>query len=250
MPEPTPAALTTPAAPINPAASLDGRHRLVLALDVDDLVVAQRLARELRPWFGVVKVGLELFSAAGPEVVQVMIDEGFQVFLDLKLADIPTTVNRAGRVLGALGVSYLTMHAFPGRVMLRAGVDGLPDGAASAGLPEPAALAVTILTSDDGAPPHILGQRVATALDAGCSGVVCAAGDVAEVKQLAPRLLTAVPGLRLAGTPTDDQARVATPQAAAAAGADLLVIGRAVTAAPDRAAAAAALVAGLGPLFG
>jgi orotidine-5'-phosphate decarboxylase len=235
MPEPIPAA--PQADPSSP------RDRLVLALDVDDVVAAHRLAHELRPWFGVVKIGLELFSAAGPTVVQEMIDDGYRVFLDLKLADIPTTVNRTARVLGAFGVSYLTMHAFLGRAMLRAGVEGLRDGASRAGLPEPTALAVTILTSDTGAPPHILGQRVSTALDAGCGGVVCAAADVREVKQLAPRLITAVPGLRSAGDAPNDQARVATPESALAAGADLLVIGRTVTAAPNRVAAAQALVA-------
>src|ERR1700733_11296002 len=90
------------------------RRRLVLALDVDDAVLAGRLAKQLRPGFGVAKVGLELFSAAGPEIVQALIDEDYDVFLDLKMADIPTTVNRAAQVLGALGVSYLTLHAFGG----------------------------------------------------------------------------------------------------------------------------------------
>ena len=187
------------------------RSRLALALDVDDAVEAQRLARELRGWFGVAKVGLELFSAAGPRVVQMLIDDGYEVFLDLKMADIPTTVRRAARVLGALGVSYLTLHAFAGSAVLRAGVEGLFEGAELAGLPAPSALAVTILTSDNDAPPHILGKRVAAAVEARCAGVVCAAGDVREVKQLAPRLLTVVPGLRPAGTPVDDQSRSATP---------------------------------------
>jgi orotidine-5'-phosphate decarboxylase len=219
------------------------RRRLALALDVDDAVAAQRLARELRPWFGTVKVGLELYSAVGPDIVAQMMDDGYAVFLDLKLADIPTTVGRAARVLGALGVSYLTMHAFVGPVMLRAGVDGLHEGAARAGLPAPAALAVTILTSDSGAPPHILGKRVATAVEAGCQGVVCAADDVAEAKRFAPGLLAVVPGIRPHGTATDDQSRAGAPGAAVAAGADLLVVGRAVTGAADRRAAAAAITA-------
>jgi orotidine-5'-phosphate decarboxylase len=221
------------------------RSRLILALDVDDAVVAGRLAKQLRPWFGVAKVGLELFSAAGPEIVQSLIDDGYDVFLDLKMADIPTTVNRAAHVLGALGVSYLTLHAFGGPGMLRAGVEGLAEGAAKAGLEPPAALAVTVLTSDGDAPPHILSKRVAAAIEARCAGVVCAASDVREVKQLAPRLLAVVPGIRPAGTATDDQVRSATPAAAIAAGADLLVVGRAVTAAPDREAAAAALAASI-----
>lgn len=221
------------------------RDRLVLALDVDDAVEAQRLAKQLNPWFGTAKVGLELFSAAGPRVVQALIDEEYKVFLDLKIADIPTTVSKAARVLGALGVSYLTLHAFAGPVVLRAAVEGLNDGADRAGLPAPSALAVTILTSDPDAPPHILGKRVAAAVEARCAGVVCAASDVREAKQLAPRLLAVVPGVRPAGSPTHDQARSATPQEAVAAGADLLVVGRAVTAAEDRQAAAAALTESL-----
>ena len=227
------------------APAQDLRSRLALALDVDDAVEAQRLARELRPWFGVAKVGLELFSATGPGIVQVLIDDGYRVFLDLKMADIPTTVSRAARVLGALGVSYLTLHAFAGPAVLRAGVEGLREGAERAGLPIPAALAVTILTSDPDAPPHILGKRVAAAVEARCAGVVCAASDVREAKQLAPRLLAVVPGVRPAGSPTHDQVRAATPTEALEAGADILVIGRAVTAAPDRPAAAAALVESL-----
>src|SRR5437764_13021728 len=204
------------------------RNRLVLALDVDDLVLAQRLARQLQPWFGVAKMGLELYTAAGPEALASLLDEGYQVMLDLKLYDIPTTVRRAARVIGALGATYLTLHAHGGPVMLRAGVDGLRDGAHAAGLPPATALAVTVLTSDRGAPAHILGQRVASAVEGKCGGVVCAAADAQEAKQLAPRLLVAVTGIRAEGTETHDQARAATPQQAFDAGADLVVIGRAV----------------------
>lgn len=221
------------------------RPHLALALDVDDLVSALRLARDLQPYFGVAKVGLELFSAAGPDAVGALVDLGYDVFLDLKLHDIPTTVNKAARVIGAYGVRYLTMHAMGGPVMVRAGVDGFRDGAAAAGLADPVPLAVTVLTSDDGAPPHILPNRVATAIEAGAGGLVCAGTDVADVRQLAPRLTLVVPGTRPRGAPTHDQARVTTPEDALDAGADLLVIGRAVTAAADPVAAAAALVAAL-----
>jgi orotidine-5'-phosphate decarboxylase len=217
------------------------RDRLVLALDVDDLVAGLRLADLLRPWFSVAKVGLELFTAAGPDAVTSVADAGFQVFLDLKLHDIPTTVRKSARVAGALGATYLTLHARAGSVMLRAGVDGLREGASAGGLPEPTALAVTILTSDADAPAHILGGRVAAAVEAGCGGVVVAADDVHEAKQLAPRLLAVVPGIRLASGNTHDQARAASPRQALDAGADMLVIGRAVTAAADPQAAAAAL---------
>jgi orotidine-5'-phosphate decarboxylase len=222
------------------------RDRLALALDVDDLVEASRLARELRPWFGVAKIGLELFSAAGPDAVLSISEEGYRVFLDLKLHDIPTTVGRASRVLGALGVSYLTMHASGGVPMLRAGVDGLAEGAASAGLDPAVALAVTVLTSEVGAPIHVLSERVMAAIEAHCGGVVCAATDVRAVKQLGPSLLAVIPGIRPEGVPRHDQERVGTPAEAFEAGADILVIGRAVTAAPDRTAAAAALVASIG----
>jgi len=127
--------------------------------------------------------------------------------------------------------------------MRRAGVEGLLTGADQAGLEAPAAIAVTVLTSDDAAPPHILGKRVAAAIEGGCSGIVCAASDVREAKQLAPRLFAVVPGIRLEGTDPHDHARAATPDEAVIAGADLLVVGRAVTAASDRVAAAAAVAA-------
>jgi orotidine-5'-phosphate decarboxylase len=217
----------------------DVRNRLAIALDVDDLVEARRIARDVSPWFGVAKVGLELYSAAGPDAVGHLTELGMSVFLDLKLHDIPTTVGKAARVCGSLGARYLTMHAFGGPAMLHAGVEGLVAGAMRAGLPEPVALAVTILTSDSGAPPHILGKRVQAALEGGCGGLVCAAGDVQEAKQLAPRLVAVVPGIRPTGADQHDQARAATPSVALDAGADLLVVGRAVTAAADRADAAA-----------
>jgi len=217
------------------------RTRLALALDVDDLVEALRLARLLHPWFGVAKVGLELYSAAGPDAIGGLVDAGFDVFVDLKLLDIPTTVRRASRVLGSLGARYLTLHARGDATMLRAGVEGLHEGAAAAGLAAPYPLAVTVLTSDDTAPEHIVPHRIALAVETGCAGVVCAAADVRQAKVLAPRLLAVVPGIRPAGSATHDQARAATPRQALDAGADLLVVGRAVTAAPDPVAAAVAL---------
>ncbi|MBV8979721.1 MAG: orotidine-5'-phosphate decarboxylase [Acidimicrobiia bacterium] len=220
----------------------DLRDRLAVALDVDDLVAALRIARDVRPWFGVAKVGLELFIASGPESLGALQQLGYKVFLDLKLDDIPTTVERAARIAGSLGVSYLTLHARGGVSNLRAGVNGLLDGAHKAGLPQPVALGVTVLTSDDSAPEHILPQRVQFAVEAGCGGIVCAASDVTKAKELAPNLIAVVPGIRPEGADAGDQRRAATPQAALDAGADLLVVGRPVTRADDRVAAAAALV--------
>jgi orotidine-5'-phosphate decarboxylase len=220
----------------------DLRDRLALVLDVDDLVEATRMAQELAPWFGVAKVGLELFSAAGPDSVTALVDVGYRVMLDVKLHDIPTTVGKAAHVLGALGASYLTIHAVGGIPMLRAGVEGLAEGAAGAGLEPPVALAVTVLTSDSNAPANVLGERVRNALEAHCGGVVCASADLHLIRQLGPSLVTAVPGLRMPGTSRHDQSRVATPRDALDAGASLLLIGRTVTSSNDRAAAAAALV--------
>jgi orotidine-5'-phosphate decarboxylase len=234
----------THAATVEPVPA-DLRARLSLALDVDDVVAALRLGRELRSYFDVAKVGLELFTAAGPDAVGAMAELGYDVFLDLKLHDIPTTVERAAAVVGAYGARYLTLHATGGVTMLRAGVEGLRTGAARAGLPEPTALAVTVLTSDADAPPHIVPKRVRLALEASCGGLVCAVDDLSDVRAIAPRLTLVVPGLRATGADTHDQARVGTPAEALAAGADLLVVGRAVTAAPDRVAAAEALVSSL-----
>lgn len=221
------------------------RGALALALDVDDLVEASRLARELQPWFGVAKVGLELYSAVGPDAIVAMADQGFEVFADLKLHDIPTTVGRAARVLGALGVQYVTVHAHGGVPMMRAAVEGLTEGAIAAGLEPGKVVAVTVLTSDTTAPSHIVPKRVAVALEAGAGGFVCAADDLKEVRELAPRLTRIVPGIRPAGAPRHDQGRAATPREARDAGADILVIGRPVTGAEDRVAAARAIHAEL-----
>jgi len=219
------------------------RSRLAIVLDVDDAVAALRLAKEVRPWFGVAKVGLELYSAVGPDLFGPLQDLGYDVFADLKLHDIPTTVQRAARVLGALGPRYLNFHAQGGADMLRAGVEGFKEGAAQAGLPDPVALGVTVLTSDVDAGTEELRRRAALARDAGCDGVVCAATDLPVIHAVDPALVTVVPGIRIAGSAAHDQVRVATPGAAIAGGASVLVVGRTVTEADDRARAAAAVAA-------
>ena len=220
------------------AIDADIRSKLALAVDVDDLVAAIRLGRQLKDHFGVAKIGLELYSAAGPEAIGAMADLGYKVFLDLKLHDIPTTVGKSAHVLGALGVEYLTMHAHGGVDMLRAGVDGLAEGARNAGLDEPTALAITVLTSDADAPEHIMPKRVMVAAEAGCGGIVCAAADLEQAHHYAPRMTRVVAGIRMSGDKVDDQARAASPDEAINGGADLLVIGRAVTRADDPVAAA------------
>ena len=220
---------------------VETRDRLALALDMDDLVAALRLAKRVEPWFGVAKVGLELFAAEGPEAVVALAGAGYRVFLDLKLHDIPTTVGRAARVIGGLGVAYTTVHTMGGEAMLRAAVEEMAEGARAARVAEPCVLGVTVLTSDTEAPKNVLRDRAALAAATGCGGVVCAASDLPEIRRAAARLLTVVPGIRPAGVAADDQARAASPGAAIEAGADILVIGRAVTAAEDPEAVAGAI---------
>ena len=214
------------------------RRRLALALDFDDLVVATRWATRLKSVFGVAKVGMELFSAAGPPGITEFVEQGYRVFADLKLGDIPNTTYRAARVVGALGASYLTVHASAGLASLRAGVEGFAEGAQRAGLAPPAVLGVTVLTSEAEAPAELVRHRARLSAEAGCAGFVCAAGDLAVATEAAPELLAVVPGIRLAGAGADDHGRAATPASAVAGGADLLVIGRAVVAAdhPEEAA--------------
>ena len=205
------------------------RNKLALALDVDDLVVGVRLARELKSYFAVLKIGLELYSAAGPEVIGTFQQLGYKIFLDLKLHDIPNTVHRASKVLGSLGVNYLTLHTSGGSEMMSAGVEGLLEGAQNAGIGAPVALGVTILTSDPNTDEELMKQRIGVAKDSGCLGLVCSALDLPIVSKQAPDLLTVVPGIRPSGAKAHDQKKVATPSKALEEGAGLLVIGRSVT---------------------
>jgi len=215
----------------------DARDHLALALDVGGLDDALRLATRLQPWFGIAKMGMELYAESGPDAIESLQDKGFQVFADLKLYDIPTTLRRTATVLGRRGVAFLNFPAAVGIDSLRAGIDGLHTGAREAGHPEPVALGVTVLTSDPDA--STMDARLDVARDAGCAGVVCAGADVPRARSRGLR--TMVPGIRPAGARADDQVRVDTPSDAIARGADWLVIGRAVTAAPDPEAAAAAI---------
>jgi orotidine-5'-phosphate decarboxylase len=215
---------------------MDVRNRLALALDVSDLDRAEQLAKEVAPWFGVAKVGLELYSAAGPEAIARMRALDLDVFADIKLHDIPTTVGRAARVLGRQGVRYLNFHAAGGVDMLRAAVEGLAEGARDEGHSSAIPIAVTVLTSDPDV--RAFDDRLACAIEAGCGGVVCSVEEIGRVHAARPDFVTIVPGVRFADGTHDDQARVGTPERVARAGGDLLVIGRAVTQADDPRAAA------------
>ena len=222
--------------------------RLAVALDLDDAEAAKRLATSVAPFFDVAKVGLQLFSAVGPGIVSWLVDAGFSVFVDLKLHDIPTTVERAARNLGRLGATYATVHAAGGVAMLKAGIAGFSEGATERGHPAPTILGVTVLTSDRNAPTPLLLERLHTLQAAGAHGLVCAAGDLEAIRAEAPGFFCVVPGIRPEGAELDDQARVATPKEAAEMGADVLVIGRAVTRSTDPRAAAEDIARSLGRL--
>ncbi|HXF57793.1 MAG TPA: orotidine-5'-phosphate decarboxylase [Actinomycetota bacterium] len=226
---------------------MTGRNPLVVALDRSDLGAAEALARQLAGVVAYLKVGLELFTAAGPAAVE-RVRAHAPVFLDLKLHDIPTTVARAAANAARLGAGLLTVHASGGRDMVRAAVEGAAEGARGAGLPPPAVVAVIVLSSEPGGGggpgPAALAVR---AVEAGAAGCVVSGRDVAEVRRaVGPGPLLVVPGIRPAGHPAEDHARVLAPEEALRLGADYLVVGRPVTGAPDPAEAARALLGDLG----
>jgi len=216
---------------------------LIVALDVSDAGEAEALARRLEGGAGTLKVGLELFTAAGPDVVA-RVRTIAPVFLDLKLHDIPNTVAGAARNAARLGISMLTVHALGGEAMVAAAVRGVAEGAAAAGVAPPLVLAVTVLSSLAGeglASPSSLGFE---AVAAGANGVVVSGEDVADVREvLGPEACLVVPGIRPAGSNGHDQARILTPEEAVERGADYLVVGRPITESPDPAGVARAILA-------
>lgn len=215
---------------------------LVVALDVSDLDAAEALARSLEGRVGLLKVGLELFSAHGPAAV-LRLRAYAPVFLDVKLHDIPNTVEGAARNCARMGVEMLTVHALGGEAMVAAAARGAAEGAERSGHPVPRVLAVTVLSSLAGeglASPASLAYE-ATA--AGATGVVVSGEDVGVVREvLGEHACLVVPGIRPAGSNGHDQLRILTPQEAVERGADYLVIGRAITASDDPAGTATAIV--------
>jgi orotidine-5'-phosphate decarboxylase len=223
---------------------------LIAALDTTDPDRARRWATAVAPSCGLLKLGLEFFLANGAAGVRAIADR--PIFLDLKLHDIPNTVAGAVRAILPLRPALLTLHAAGGRAMIAAA----REAAEAAGAERPKLLAVTVLTSLDAEALHETGiaggprQQVLRlarlALDSGADGLVCSAHEVATLRDaLGPAPLLVVPGIRPAGSAAGDQARTMTPRAAAAAGADWLVVGRPITAAADPATAAAAIAADL-----
>ncbi len=223
-------------------------NRLIVALDFPSAEPALAMVDHLGPRCRWVKVGLELFCAAGSPLVQQLQQRGLQVFLDLKLHDIPNTVAGAVRSVAPSGAHLLTVHAAGGRAMLEAAVEAAGQHPSHLKL-----LAVTVLTSMDGAAlngvgvPASPGDQVLRlgelALAAGIPGLVCSAEEVSYLRQsFGPDILLVVPGIRSAGAAEGDQRRVATPAAAIRAGASMLVVGRPITQAADPAAAFAGIL--------
>jgi orotidine-5'-phosphate decarboxylase len=226
--------------------------KIFCALDTPDLEKAKVLASGLARLSGVgLKLGLEFFSAQGPQGVR-LLREGFPdlpIFLDLKFHDIPNTTAQALRAVVPLGVSFLNLHASGGLEMMRAAKDAVADEAVKSGVARPKLLAVTVLTSLDetllsqvGQALPVEGQVLRLARltkESGLDGVVCSAKEIAALRgALGPDFTLMVPGIRPAGADVGDQKRVMTPKEAIDAGASHLVIGRPITGAPDPAMAA------------
>jgi orotidine-5'-phosphate decarboxylase len=215
---------------------------LIAAADVSEPAAAVALAERLGDRVAMVKVGLELFTAAGPAAVADL-REHVPVFLDLKLHDIPTTVERAAGNAARLGVDLITVHALGGPEMVRAAVRGSAAGASAAEVAPPRIMAVTVLSSLAGEGLALPSSLAFEAVSAGADGVVVSGEDVAQVREvIGAEPIIVVPGIRPGGAPSNDHARVLTPAEALAAGADYLVIGRPIAAAPDPVAAAEAIL--------
>ena len=223
---------------------IDARDRLIVALDVPSAAEAEALVDRMGDQVRFVKVGLELYTVAGPDIVRKLVDRGKRVFLDLKFLDIEETVRRATARVAAMGATFLTIHA--NRKALVAAVQGR-------GQSELKLLAVTVLTNFDGDDLREMGiqrsvrdlvtARAALAAEVGCDGVVASGEEPEAIRaKVGPAFLIVTPGVRPAGNSTDDHARPTTPTQTIAAGADYLVIGRPIRDAQDPPVATAAIL--------
>jgi orotidine-5'-phosphate decarboxylase len=226
----------------------DPRQRLIVALDVSSAAAAQKIVAAVGDSAFTYKVGMQLFTAVGPQVVRDLVASGRRAFLDLKYHDIPSTVAAAVREAAGLGATMLTVHASGAGKMLRAAAE-----AAGSVNPAPTVLAVTVLTSMDdndlaavgirGRVVHQVLRLSALAISNGCHGVVASALEASALRaELGNEFVIVTPGVRPSGTDHGDQARVVTPAEAIAAGATHIVVGRPITAASDPAAEARAIL--------
>jgi len=226
---------------------MNGREKLIVALDVDDIDRANQLVKTLTGEVGMFKVGSMLFATAGPAFVKTVVGGGNKVFLDLKLHDIPFQIGGAARVIGQLGVSLFTLHASGGSEMIRRAVEEVAEGATKANKERPKVLAVSVLTSLDesalieigirSTPSEAVERLVKLAEGAEVDGVVCSPKEAAAVRSFTkPGFLIVTPGVRPLSDSqraNEDQKRVDTPTAAINAGADYIVVGRPITASPN-----------------
>ncbi|MEO6970452.1 MAG: orotidine-5'-phosphate decarboxylase [Chthoniobacterales bacterium] len=228
------------------AAEINPRERIIVALDLPTRAEALALVRQLSPHPGLFKIGLQLYTAAGPEMIRAVRDLGGRVFLDLKLHDIPNTVGRAVESAGSLGVEMLTLHLSGGRAMIEAAV--------RAARPEMLLLGVTVLTSADDATLREVGvvttmeeqvlRLARLGVESGVQGFVASPHELGPLRAAhGAKIKIVTPGIRQTGSPAGDQKRTMTPAEALKAGADFLVIGRPITAAPDPRAALEQIVA-------
>ncbi|MHC1769810.1 MAG: orotidine-5'-phosphate decarboxylase [Verrucomicrobiia bacterium] len=233
------------------------QNPIIVALDVAEVDRAARLVEELAPHVGAFKVGAELFTLAGPEIVRRIRGTGLSVFLDLKFHDIPNTVAKAVAAAVRLDVQMLTVHASGGLAMLRAAEQASQETAAARGTEPPLVLGVTVLTSLDSDELSEIGfqgnaakqvERLAgLAARAGLRGLVCSPLETVALRQVLPsRMKLVTPGIRGTGQAANDQRRTLSPAEALAAGADWLVIGRPICGATSPADAARAILASLG----
>jgi orotidine-5'-phosphate decarboxylase len=217
---------------------------MIVAFDLDSRERLITLAESLRGEVETVKVGLEAYTWLGPQVLETLHGDGFRVFADLKFHDIPNTVRGAVKGLVGRGVEMLTVHASGGREMLRAAVEAAGEEAEARGIAPPLVLGVTVLTSLDegavkdigycGGVKDIVLSLADLALSCGLGGVVASAHEAAMLRErIGPEPVIVTPGIRMRGEAVHDQARTVTPNQAFEAGADYLVLGRAITAAAD-----------------
>ena len=233
------------------------QNPIIAALDVPTVEQALKLAQQLAPAVGAFKIGKELFTSAGPDIVRRVRDTGASVFLDLKFHDIPNTVAKAVVAAVRLDVQMLTIHASGGSEMMRAAEQAAQQTAAQLGRNAPLVLGVTVLTSQDSNTLAELGgetdvakqvERLALlAAKSGLRGLVCSPLEIVALRRiLPPQMQLVTPGIRTGAEKADDQKRTLTPREAIQAGASWLVIGRPITAAADPRAAAESILASLG----
>lgn len=238
------------------------KEKIIVALDVDSLDKAMELVEQLQPYVGMFKVGMELYNAVGPKAISAIRERGGQVFVDLKLHDIPTTVAKAARVLTRQGASIINVHATGGVAMMQAAASAVQDEAATQGITPPLLIAVTVLTSMDQETlntqlriPGTVQENVVhwakLAQLAGLHGVVASPREITAIrKACGENFVIVTPGIRPLGAAKNDQERITTPEEAVRLGASYLVIGRPITQAGNPVEAVQQIIAGLEKIKG